>query len=197
MPILLQKVATHVHPECVLDHVTPLPLAKGKIINNESDFSRYIGLAVDQAGEEGAVLVLVDEDEDCAKKLLDSIHKIAAVENCPIPLAIVFSTRCFETWFLFSAASLAGKRNFPRDMCPPEDPETIQNPKGWLEEQNSHNTGRDKKWRYSGPADQPGLTDALAINLARKSASFDKLYREVKRLLDLNDMHESDAPNDA
>ena len=58
--------------------------------------------------------------------------------------------------------------------CPPT-PEGIRDAKGWL--------GNRMARGYSPTADQPVLTDLFDLALARRAPSFDKLVRELTRLL--------------
>jgi hypothetical protein len=57
----------------------------------------------------------------------------------------------------------------------PATPEVIRDAKGWL--------GDRMPRGYSPTADQPALTELFDLELARKSPSFDKLVRELTRLL--------------
>lgn len=181
VPILLRRIVAHAAPDHAIVQTTPIRVPRGKIVH-ANDLSRYVELARNKAGEHGAILILADEDEDCAKELVDSMFAMDMIQSCSVPIAIVFASRCFETWFVVSAKSFAGKRDFPENLVPPEKPEEIQNPKRWLEQHNNLNAGI-RRWSYKEPVDQPGLTADLDIEVARRNESFDKLYREVVRLL--------------
>jgi hypothetical protein len=90
----------------------------------------------------------------------------------------VLAVKEFEAWFLAAAPSLAGKRGLPDNLEPPADPEQIRDAKGWLQKR------RTDRLAYAPTVDQPAL--AAVVDLAQvraRSSSFDKLWREVERLL--------------
>lgn len=87
---------------------------------------------------------------------------------------VVLAVREYEAWLVAAASSLRGRSGLPDDLEPPPDPEAIGSPKAWL----------DRRMRgYSETTDQPALTAHLDLDLARAAPSFDKLVREVTRLL--------------
>jgi hypothetical protein len=83
--------------------------------------------------------------------------------------------REYEAWFLAAAESLRGRRGLPSDLEAPATPEAFRDAKGWL--------GDRMPRGYSPTADQPALTDLFDLERARRSPSFDKLVRELTRLL--------------
>jgi hypothetical protein len=84
----------------------------------------------------------------------------------------------YEAWFLAAAESLRGRRGIALDMPIPPRPESIRDAKGWLSEQ----MGRNR--RYEETSDQAALTAIFDLDAARRAHSFDKLYREVSRLIE-------------
>ncbi|WP_432978099.1 hypothetical protein [Dactylosporangium sp. CA-233914] len=88
------------------------------------------------------------------------------------------ANREFEAWFLASAPSLSGQRGLAKDLAVPADAEQPRDCKGWLSERRVD--GRP----YKPTADQAALAAVFDIRLAREnSPSFDKLWRDVERLL--------------
>jgi hypothetical protein len=87
--------------------------------------------------------------------------------------------REFEAWFLAAAPSLQGRRGLSANLALPDDPEQPRDCKGWL---SRHRTdGRS----YKPTADQAALAAVFDLLLARaNSPSFDKLWRDVARLVD-------------
>jgi len=83
--------------------------------------------------------------------------------------------REYEAWFLAAAASLRGRRGLPDDLEVPASPEILRDAQGWL--------GARMPRGYSPTTDQPGLTGLFDLALARNLPSFDKLVRELTRLL--------------
>jgi hypothetical protein len=127
----------------------------------------------------GAVLVLLDADDDCpawlAKKLLARCAKVTG-----LPVAVVLANREFEAWFLGAKESLRGIRGIRQDAVSPANPESIRDAKGRISANMS--AGR----RYLEVDDQPALAEKLDIKTARKRCpSFDKLVREIQRLAQL------------
>jgi len=83
--------------------------------------------------------------------------------------------REYEAWFLSAAASLRGKRGLPEDLASPPAAELIRDAKGWLSDRMPRG--------YSPTTDQPALTAAFDLAEARHASSFDKLVRELAKLL--------------
>lgn len=123
----------------------------------------------------GAVLILLDGDDDCPAELGPQLaQRVAEVRN-DLPSAVVLAKREFEAWYLAAAESLRGLRGLYADLQPPPDPEAVRGAKEWLAERM---TGG-----YSETLDQPALAAQFDLDLARRAPSFDKCYREVVRLL--------------
>jgi hypothetical protein len=90
-------------------------------------------------------------------------------------IGVVLAMREYEAWFLAAAASLRGQRGLPDDLAPPAAPESLRDAKGWLNERMSLG--------YKPTIDQPALTAVFDLDQARTAPSFDKLVRELMRLL--------------
>ena len=159
---------------------TPLRLPRGRFVN-DYEFERFARFAASKAGEQGAVLVLADADEDCPCVLAAS--RLAILADLPVPASVVFAKREFESWFLASAESLSGQRGLKTSIAAPSDPDETPNPKKWLEEHHQKNSSGQKRWCYSEVTDQPALTALMDLEQARRSPSFDKLFRDVLRLM--------------
>lgn len=183
VPILIRRIATLLYPDRAVECDRPIRMPRDQIARNNHELSRRLELASSRAGDEGAILILFDGDEECVKQLLESITGMDCVKDCNVPLSVVIAKRCFETWLLQSATSLRGKRGLNNSLEQPADPESVSNPKKWLEKNHQNNTGVAKRWVYSERADQPALCAEFDIDLARGNRSFDKLFREVERLL--------------
>lgn len=126
-----------------------------------------------------AVLVLLDADDDCAVDLATQVRTLAQTTHAHLPLTAVVAVREFEAWFLAGAAGLAGHMGLPHDLTPPPHPESIRGAKEWISERLP--TGLT----YRPPAHQPSFVQHFDLDAARHTApSFDKLCREVLRLLD-------------
>lgn len=178
LPNLLHRIARTLG---VYDLQTPKPMRVPR--------SRLVGvggieLAVEQQahrvhGHRGGVLVVLDADDDCPASLAPSLLARARQTRPDIPISVVLACREYESWFLAAAASLAGQHGFPETMTPPPDPDNSpRDAKGWLTHQ------RGKRHPYKETVDQLDLTRCFDLALARaNSPSFDKLYRDIARLL--------------
>jgi hypothetical protein len=126
----------------------------------------------------GGILVLVDADDDCPGTEGPAWLARARKARTDKPVAVVFAKREFEAWFLAAAVSLAGKRGLSTDLAPPPSPEEVRGAKEWLTDRMEGSRA------YKETLDQPALAAALDLDQARAgSPSFDKLWREVERLV--------------
>jgi hypothetical protein len=82
-----------------------------------------------------------------------------------------------EAWFLASAESLRNQRGLAADLTAPAEPEAVQGAKEWL---TAHMVGSR---HYVETLDQPALAGVFDLMLARRAASFDKLFRDIASLL--------------
>ncbi len=130
-----------------------------------------------KVGNEGRVLVLLDADDDLPCVLGPRLLTQARARRKDRDISVVVATREYEAWFLAAAESLRGHRALPMDLASPAHPEGIRDAKGWLDERMPGG--------YSETLDQPALTAMFDLALARRSDSFDKLFREVGRLFGL------------
>lgn len=135
--------------------------------------------ALDGLGEEARLIVLLDADDDCPAELAPTLLARELNWVRPVPAAVVVAKSEYESWFVACADSLfrQGKLCAVSDSSVPTNSELIRGAKEWIA---SRMPGRN----YRPTRDQASFSAALDIELARsRSDSFDKLYREVKRLL--------------
>jgi len=126
----------------------------------------------------GVVLILVDSDDDCPKELAPALlERARQVARDRWRVSVILAKSEFETWFIAAAESIAGHAGLPAGLRPPADPESIRDAKGWL--QKAMPPGR----RYSETIDQLSLARTMDLSAARRAPSFDKMCREVERLL--------------
>lgn len=140
-----------------------------------------IATVVEGQGEVTAVPVLLRRmiaDDDCpallGPRLLTRVHDARPDRSG----SVVVANREFEAWFLAAAPSLRGLRGLARDLALPADAERPRDCKGWLSARRTD--GR----AYKPATDQAALAAAFDMRMARQhSPSFDKLWRDVERLL--------------
>jgi hypothetical protein len=177
VPVLVRRIAGVVAPGVAVVTPRPVRLKKGKL-NRPGELERAVRLAAERVSRLGGVLVLFDADEDCPAQVAPTLHGRCVSARSDVPVSVVLAKREFEAWFVAAAESLAGQRDLPHDLSAPDEPESIRGAKEWL---SSHMpAGR----AYSPTIDQPALAATFDLASTRHtSPSFDKLYRELERLL--------------
>ena len=125
----------------------------------------------------GAILVLLDSDDDCPATLGPELLRRARWQRGDIPISVVLAHREYEAWFLAAAESLRGHHKIdPNFSPPPNSPESYRDAKGQV-----RTMMRSKS--YSPTVDQASLTEYFDLTMARSSDSFDKCYRDIKGLV--------------
>lgn len=178
VPILLRRMVPAIEPGRPVTVATPMRVTRASLLK-AGELERYVDLATRTHGGAGAVLVLVDADADCAATLGPALQARAEAARPDSPVAVVLAVQEYECWFLAAASSIGGQRSLPTHVAPPDDPEGVRDAKGWIKQRRTD--GR----AYGPTVDQPALTAVFDMGLARAGApSFDKLWREVARLLE-------------
>jgi len=178
VPILLRRLASRIAPDRPVMVHHPVRGHRSKLARPE-EARRYLDLAISKlGGQPGAVLVLLDADDDCPAVLGPQLHEICRGLRPGVPVSVVLAVAEYEAWFVAAIDSLRGKRGLADDLEPPANPESIRDAKGWLQARRTDGLA------YSATTDQPALTSAFDLDGARAgSRSFDKLWRDVERLL--------------
>jgi hypothetical protein len=177
LPLLLRRIHEQSvslrFPELQRNDVLRIPRSK---LLREGELERAVMLAASKVGPAGAVLVLLYSDDDAPCELGPTLLARAMSTGTLASVAVVLAHREYEAWFLTSASSLAGRCGLSPQLEPPPDPESIRDAKGWLREQMA---GRS----YREVVHQPRLTAVMDLDQARRARSFEKLWREVTRIL--------------
>jgi hypothetical protein len=176
VPILIRRIARQLDPGLDVQIPHPVRVAKSKLLQ-PGELERAVDLAAISIGGSGGILIILDSDDDCPAELAPKLVGRAQSARSDLPTAVVLPNREFESWFLAAARSLRGHKGFPKDLEPPTQPETIRGAKEWL-------SRHVRAGAYSPAVDQASLTACFSFNLARRTSSFDKCYREVIRLLE-------------
>lgn len=175
VPILLRRFAgERLDPPRMLEQPVMLRVSKDKL-KKRGEMERSIELVARRLGGRGAILVLMDADDDPVCVLGPELLQRARAARPDLPIAVVLANREFEAWFLAALTSLAGCRGLPPKPEPIADPERKRDAKGQL--------GDLLRRRYSETLDQAAFTARFDFDEARKTPSFDKCYREIMRLL--------------
>jgi Domain of unknown function (DUF4276) len=161
-----------------VDVLTSIQRPRGKLMNTD-DFERAVETAAIklQAKGGGAILVLIDSDNECpahhGPALLARANQRCHHMN--IPVSVVLAHCEYEAWFLASASSLASIGTLPIDLENHPHPETKRGAKEWLNERMTD--------KYSETRHQPSFTNVFNLQMARRGApSFDKLCRDLERM---------------
>jgi hypothetical protein len=180
-PVLLRRIAAEMDAGLALDVLPPLRVPRYRLVK-AGEIERAVELAARKTGGKGAVLVLIDAEDDCPAQAGPNLLTRARAARSDIPLSVVLAKHEYESWFLAAAESLKGRRGLAHDLVAPADPESIRGAKEWLSDRMA--TGL----KYREVLDQPALTAVFDLPVARRADSFDKCHREVLRLL--NDLRQ-------
>jgi hypothetical protein len=177
VPILVRRIVQALDSTILLRFPTnPIRIPRDKFVKT-GELERAVELAALKNRAPGAILILLDADDDCPKELAPQLLLRARNARSDMPIRVVLAKREFEAWFLAAAESLRGQQGLSSTLEPPPDPEAIQGAKEWLRKHMEANR------TYSETVDQPALTRCFDMEAARQAPSFDKLYRDVEWLL--------------
>jgi hypothetical protein len=176
VPLLIRRIAGYIDPVLQLEVVPPIREPKSKLLR-AGELERAVELVARTTGGHGAVLVLLDSDDDCPAITGPTLLHRARQARPDLPVAVVLAKCEFESWFLAAAESLRGQRGLPADLRAPPDPESVRGAKEWL----SRRMPAGQSYRET--LDQPALAARFNLDAARRADSFDKCFREIARLL--------------
>lgn len=173
-PVLLRRLAAQLGRTVTV--ARPFRVPRGKLVKPQ-ELQRAVEAVARQCGPGAPILVLLDADDDCIKELATRLLAEARTARADRPVAVVLANREFEAWFLAALDSLRGHRNLPASARWPGNPEGVRDAKRVLGELMAPAS-------YSPSIDQVALASRMDLELARvRSPSFDKLVRDVARLL--------------
>ncbi len=184
VPILLRRLVPHLLADAYAGVVRPIRQPRDRLVGNKQDclknsilFAAAKLTQIQQTDSLSLVLVICDSDDDCAKVLAQQMNTVALKAAFEHEVSIVLAVQEFETWFVGAAESLG--RFLELKNPPPEKPEESGSKKRWVED-------RFKGAKYSETIDQAKMAAAMDLTLCRKRCpSFDKLCREIERVLSL------------
>lgn len=187
VPVLLRRLASAVDPTLALQVEQPIRITKGKLLQ-AGELERAVELAARKVSGAGAVLILLDSDENCPAMLGPSLLGRARAVRGDVPISVVLAKHEFEAWFLAAAESLRGRRGLRDDLESPVQPENVQGAKEWLTDRMIGDR------HYVETLDQPALAAIFDLAAARRSDSFDKCWREMNRLITEITVHRAVPP---
>jgi Domain of unknown function (DUF4276) len=175
VPALIRRIANQreVPPALVIPR--PVRVTRSRLLR-DGELEKAVSLAALHAGTGGGILILIDADDDCPAELGPRLLQRARAARSDMPTSVVLAKTEFESWFLASAASMCAAGRLPPNIDPPSEPEAIRGAKEWLVR---------VRGSYRSGVDQATLVHHIDLEQARRAPSFDKLFREVSRLLDI------------
>lgn len=179
-PQLLRRIAFELCQRYDVEVLSPHRLPRGRMVAQDArDLHRAVDLGllkISQVGRFGVILLLLDADDDCPAELGPELLERLRRPNAEV--SVVVAKREYEAWFLASARSLRAHRHVLDTAIAPAEPEAIRGAKQYLER---HILVPGAIYRET--VDQPALTARLGLEEARAAPSFDKLCREMCRIL--------------
>ena len=161
---------------------------KSNLIKKLKSFLRYAILK-----EFDGILVILDADRECPRKLATTLATEAAQFNLAVPVAVVCCKHEYETWFICNLTDTSGneirnKLALPSTLTSPKNVEAIRGPKEWLT-QNMPITRA-----YKETTDQANLTHHIDLTLTHvQSRSFQRMCHAVEELVHAVDNHITDV----
>ena len=177
LPVVLRRLRQAIAPDVQLN--VPPPLRKPRNAPTKTGgLEAAVEFAARRVAAPRGILIVLDADDDCPAELGPSLLVRAKSTRPDIPLAVVLATREFEVWFLAALPSMCGQYGLAGQIPEVANPEEIRGTKEFL--QRCMVGGAV----YKASIHQAKLAAVFDMHSARvRSPSFDKLWREVERLL--------------
>jgi hypothetical protein len=156
--------------------------SKRNLLEKGTELRRAVALAIAKlknnpaSTDPAAVFILFDRDPspDLPCQIAPRVLGIARTAFANTDIACVLANIEYETWFVAAAESLTRYIRLRPGESVPSAPEVQRCGKHWVETRFSGT-------KYAETQDQPAMTAAMDLSLARTRApSFDKLWRELE-----------------
>lgn len=180
VPILIRRIALTIDPGFVPHVLPPIRVPASRLLK-AAELERSVEFAARKLRGNGGILVLLDCDWDqcCPAHEAPALLNRARAARSDMLISVILAKQEYEAWFLAAAESLCGKGGLPKDLPTPADPENIRAAKEWLSQHMPQ--GRS----YAETVDQAAFTSQFDLEMARRSDSFDKCYRDVRNILEI------------
>lgn len=134
VPALLHRINEESCARVRLRVNPPTRVKASQFLQFGPEFQRHVALAAAKARQSPAsiVLVLLDCEDDCPKRLAPVIREQLLASAHDVDFLVALAYREYETWFLAAAESLRRHHGLPIDLSAPGQPESIRDAKGWI-----------------------------------------------------------------
>ena len=181
VPILIRRLLD-MRELCSIGVCKPFRVKRNQVVKDER-LEAAIQVAIRNRIDVGAILVLLDADDDCPKELGPNLLS-RSKKITDLPVSVTIAKRELECWFLGAKESLRGHRGIKEDAESPQNPEEIDG-KGGLKRNMIHGS------KYLEVDDQPAFAQRFDLTLAsQKCPSLERFIREIIRLF--NEMIKSE-----
>ena len=126
---IIASSAGAVHPRIMRSR----RMHRGSLVNNIGELEQFAAVALDGAGPDGRLLVLLDADDDCPAELGPQLRQRLATQFPDNPVSVSIANREYESWFIASAESIADRIGTANPFGVPQNIEEIRAAKGWIE----------------------------------------------------------------
>ena len=175
VPVAFRRIVESQFPGLQTRLRNPFRVPRDKL-KKDGELERTVEFVARGLTGRRVILVLIDGEGDCPAELAPDLLRRAMKARSDLPIGVVLARHEFENRFIAAAGSVAGQRGLSLDLTCPAEPEAIQGAKEWL---SARMTGRP----YRETTDQEPLARAFDLQMARISPSFDKMWREVSRIV--------------
>ena len=100
---IIVSMAGAVYPRIMRSH----RIHRGSLVNKTGELEHLAAAALDGAGPDGRLLVLLDADEDCPAELGPQLRQRLATRFPDNLVSVNIAEREYESWFIASAESIA------------------------------------------------------------------------------------------
>src|SRR5450759_1827555 len=122
VPLPARRLLADLDPAAAVSYARPIRVTRSKMLR-DPELERAIKLVRLGIGNAGAILIMLDADEDCPAQLGPRLLKKAKSFARGCPVSVVVAKGEFESWFIAAAHSLSGRRRLRENLRAPVDPE--------------------------------------------------------------------------
>ena len=177
-PKLLYNIVLAIKPGTYPIVLPPHRIPRDSLLNVPGAFENYVVKAFADAGPTARLIVLIDSDDDDPEDLATRLAQRVPLQVRAEVFSVCVAVREYESWCIASLESIAPLAGITNDTQVPENVEQIRGAKEWLRQRMPRGDS------YKPTLHQAEFSSAIDIGLARqRSRSFDRLCRELQRLL--------------